>query len=35
MKMELKPTIKRIHQVLEDGLQAYDLNHKDDDPFDE
>ena len=42
--MELKSTIKcileRIHQVLEDGLQAYDLDHKDvnqedDDPFDE
>ena len=42
--MELKPTIERIleriHQVLKDGLQAYDLDHKDvdqedDDPFDE
>jgi len=41
--MELKPTIERIleriHQVLEDGLQAYDLDHEDvnqdDDPLNE
>jgi len=41
--MELKSTIEcileRIHQVLEDGPQAYDLDHEDvdqdDDPFSE
>ena len=40
LKSTIKPILERIHQVLEDRLQAYNLDHKDvdqedDNPFDE